>query len=148
MNCKQIKNKIIPYIDSELSENETHSFDSHINNCVSCSALFENISKTMNSFENNNNLPDDFYFYTRLKQKIENKYNYQTPVYKKILQTAVMSCLLLIGGYMGIYIGNQYKANNYTAEENRAQQIRNYAEENYLTEMNTDKFESLFTTNQ
>jgi hypothetical protein len=145
MDCKQIEKNIVFFIDKELSSEKNIAFISHINHCERCSVLVENISKTIDT---KNNIPEDFYFYTRLKQKMDSK-SIPIPFFsRRILQPIALFSLLIIGGYMGVFIGNQYKSISMTTEDNRTTQIKSYAEENYLTELSNENFESLLTSNQ
>lgn len=148
MDCKQIEKNIIFFIDKQLSEEKYNEFNSHINHCEHCKKLVDNIYNTVSAIESKNNLPDDFYFYTRLKQKMDNKHKHIPGFAKRILQPLTLVCLLLVGGYMGVFIGNQYKSISMTTEDNRTTQIKTYAEENYLTEMNSENYELLLTSNQ
>jgi hypothetical protein len=148
MDCKQIEKNIIFYIDKEMSSEKNIDFISHLNHCEKCNVLVENITKTIDSTDIKSNIPDDYYFYTRLKQKMDSK-SIPTPFFsKRILQPIALFSLLIIGGYMGIFIGNQYKSISMTTEDNRTTQIKSYAEENYLIEMSNENFESLLTSNQ
>jgi anti-sigma factor RsiW len=146
MDCKQIEKNILFFIDKELSVANNIAFNAHLNNCEHCKLKVENISATYQSFDIVEDKLDDPYFYTRLKQKLENK-NTKTPYFvKRILQPASLVSLLLLGIFTGIFIGSQYKSINSTSEEIRNSQIKTYAEENYLTELDNDNYEYLLTT--
>ncbi len=146
MDCKQIEKNILFFIDKELSVANNIAFNAHLNNCEHCKLKVENISATYQSFDIVEDKLDDPYFYTRLKQKLENN-NTKTPYFvKRILQPASLVSLLLLGIFTGIFIGSQYKSINSTSEEIRNSQIKTYAEENYLTELDNDNYEYLLTT--
>lgn len=147
MDCKQIEKNILFYIDKELSITNNIAFNAHLNNCEHCKLLVENVSTTYQSYDIITENLENPYFYTRLKQKLENK-NTRTPYFvKRILQPVSLASLLLLGIFTGIFIGSQYKSINSTSEEIRSSQIKTYAEENYLTELDNDNYEYLLTSN-
>lgn len=149
MDCKQVEKNLVSYIDNELSNKESIDFELHLNQCNQCKLLISNVSETYSSLEINKNLPDDFFFYNRLQQKLENKYTYVPSIAKRILQPLAFSILLITAGYMGVFIGNQYKSIAITNPEDiRNTQLKTYAEENYLSELNNENYELLLTSNQ
>lgn len=147
MNCKQIKNNILFYIDKELPKEDIQAFDAHIEQCNDCKLLFSNISDIYYSTNKDLDFADDPYFYTRLIQKLENKKVLYPSLIKRVLQPASFTALLLMGILFGIFIGSQYKSIGSSSEDIRISQIEQYAADNYLTEMNNDNFEMLLTSN-
>lgn len=153
MNCKQVENNLLFYIDNELSEEMSTSIYTHINACEHCMHLHENLKSTFQLIEKEKIQPDDFYFYTRLQQRMENQsLKGKTTVFlqKRILQPIAVFCLLTIGIFAGIKIGNQYNTNNIeiSAESNRISQLNAYSEESFIAEINDEKIVSLITSNQ
>ncbi len=148
MNCNQIENNILFFIDKELSQRDIEAFNAHINHCDHCKLLVGNVSEAYLSKNKIVEFTEDPYFFTRLKQKLENK-NTKTPYFvKRILQPASLVSLLLLGIFTGVFIGNQYISISSVTEESSNSQLKKYAEENYLSEMNNDNFELLLTSNQ
>lgn len=152
MNCKQVEKNMFFYIDKELSNEMANSFEMHIVECQHCNHLYKNIKTIIQAIETEKNQADDFYFYARLKQRMENqqyKKNAINFMPKRLLQPIAIACLVIIGIFTGIKIGNQYNTSNVnlTAEETRTLQLNAYSEETYIAEINNEKMESLLTSN-
>ncbi len=152
MSCKQVENNMLFYIDKELSNEMATSFDLHIAECQHCNRLYTSVKTTIQAVEIEKNQADDFYFYARLKQHIENQQHQKNAINfmpKRLLQPIAVACLVIIGIFTGIKIGNQYNTGNVnlTTEETRTSQLNAYSEETYIAEINNEKMESLLTSN-
>ncbi|MFZ4741682.1 MAG: zf-HC2 domain-containing protein [Bacteroidales bacterium] len=153
MNCKQVKNNVLFFIDNELSSEMTNSFELHIAECKHCKQLYNNVKSSVQIINTEKAQDDDFYFYIRLKQRMENK-KYHSGIInflpKRVLQPIAIICLLVFGTFAGINIGNQYSTNNInlTDEETRVSLLNSYSEETYIAEVGNENMESLFTSNQ
>ena len=153
MNCKQVENKILFYIDKELSDEANTSFEKHIASCQHCAGVFENVKSTLQVVTSEKTQAEDFYFYARLKQRMENRkllhtgFNYSI---KSVLQPIAVACLIAIGIFSGIKIGNQYNSDsiNLSPEESRISELNVYSEETYIAEINNENMEAFFTSNQ
>ena len=153
MNCQETENNMMSYFDKELSNETALTFVSHIAECPHCAHTYLNLKAVLQTIDTEKIQKDDFYFYTRLQQRMENKKNTVSVIQyipKYVLQSIAICCLLTIGIFTGIQIGNQYSTNtiNLTAEETRTSQLNAYSEEMFIAEMNNEKMESLFTSNQ
>ncbi|MFZ4400642.1 MAG: zf-HC2 domain-containing protein [Bacteroidales bacterium] len=152
-NCEEIENNLLFYINNELSSELKSSITSHLTECEHCNCLVNEVSSTMQIIEAMKIKENDPYFYTRLNQRMESQHT-EKDIFaffpKRILQLAAIFCLLAIGSFTGIRIGNQYNPKNaeVTAEETRALQLNAYSEENYIAEISNEDIESLFTSNQ
>jgi len=125
----------------------------HIAECQHCVFLYQQINTIVQSLGSEKIQENDFYFYARLKHRMENKHSPKNLINylpKKVLQPAVVFCLLAIGIFMGINIGNLYNTPSaiMSADEVRTSQLNAYSEETYIAEINNEKMESLFTSNQ
>ena len=153
MNCQETENNMMSYFDKELSNETALSFVSHIAECQHCAHAYLNLKAVLQTIDTEKIQQDDFYFYTRLQQRMDNKkhtVSVSQYIPKYVLQSIAIVCLLAIGIFTGIQIGNQYSTNNInlTAEETRTSQLNAYSEEMFIAEMNNEKMESLFTSNQ
>jgi predicted anti-sigma-YlaC factor YlaD len=153
MNCKQVENNVLFYIDNELSSEMTNSFELHIAECKHCKQLYNNVKTSIQIINTEKAQDDDFYFYSRLKQRMENK-KYNSAIIKflpnRVLQPIAIICLLVFGTFAGVNIGNKYNTNNVslTDEETRVSLLNSYSEETYIAEIDNENMESLFTSNQ
>lgn len=151
MNCKNFKNNIFLHLEGGLTGSESVAFNNHLNECQKCNELYQNISSTISLFPERENINVDMYFYTRLKQRMENKLskNVFGIFTRRILQPLIVSSFVIIGIIIGNYIGNHYII-SYTNnnEDIRNVNVKAYAEENYIVELNNDNYEVLLTSNQ
>lgn len=153
MNCRDIENNVLFYAENELSAETKALFELHIAGCKHCALLCENIKATVFSVETVQHTEEDFYFYTRLKQRMENEKLKQANIKfipKRILQPIAITVLIGIGIFTGIKIGSQFNATKLTqtTEETRTSQLDTYSEETYIADINNKQLETLYTSNQ
>jgi len=62
MKCKEIKRKIVPYLDGELGKDESMRVREHLSKCRSCADEAENLNKAWQLFSNLSipEIPDSF----------------------------------------------------------------------------------------
>ncbi len=145
MNCKEVHKNLIFYIEKELNAKTQSKIHEHINACVSCKKLYEEIKNTLeiiNSKEKNKSYP---FFFTRIQQKVGelNSSEIKTgflPSFTKALKPVTLAILLAFGIFLGINLGNKYKTNNYT--ESNENLIQAYANEYYVNELNEEIIET------
>jgi hypothetical protein len=151
MNCKEAEKKMLFYYDNELAATMANSLKLHLADCTHCAALYENIKVCMQSINTDKQAEEDFYFYTRLKQRLENKKRnaaISNMIPKQIMQAIAISCLLAIGIFTGIKIGLKYDTNNALTEETRTSQLSSYSQDTYIADVSNEQIESLYTSNQ
>ena len=114
MNCKALHNKLIFFLDNDLSDNEMEQVRIHLDVCPECAAFAEDMKKTLGVLQKERSIEVNPFFYTRLKAKLENQ-SVRTrqgsffPVWERIVQPAVFSLLLLAGIYSGYKIAEPEK---------------------------------------
>ena len=111
MNCTQIHNKLIFYIEKSLPENEIDEISMHLSDCKECTSHYLFLSDTLKYIEKEKISEPDTYFFTRLEQKIEsiNEVKHkQWYLFKPqpVLQKIGYSVLIAIGIVLGIVFGN------------------------------------------
>jgi len=151
MNCKEAEKYMLFFNENELASDLADSLETHMAECAHCAGLYENIKACMLSIKPDKQVEADFYFYTRLKQRLENKKRSKTfPEFipKPILQAIAISCLLAIGIFTGIKIGVNYDSNNALTEETRTSQLTSYSQDTYIADISNEQIESLYTSNQ
>jgi len=141
MNCKDLHNRIIFYLDSELSEKEMEETKLHLAECNECAAFADEVEKTLEVLTAEKSPAVNPFFYTRLKAKMENRASaqyelQQKSILAKILQPAFFSVLLLAGIYTGIKIGQPANETNLTEVISDQDVIP------YLNEMETETIEA------
>lgn len=110
MKCRDLHNKLIFYLETDLPKEKMIQIQLHLNKCRECSLFLEDMKKTIEIIEADKIQQTDPFFYTRLKAKMENqtesqkKYIGQTFLIR-VLQPSLFTLLLLGGIYAGYKLG-------------------------------------------
>jgi hypothetical protein len=103
MNCNNFSNNILPYIDKELSQEQSSVFSKHMNSCSTCKQLFDEISATYKLIEVENDMPKNPFFYHKLISKIQHQKQDQA---SNILMNVLKPLAVAASIALGIMIGN------------------------------------------
>jgi hypothetical protein len=144
MKCKHIHNNIIGLIEKTLPEALSTEMFNHIDSCNACKDCYNNILATYQVFDKS--VPEiNPYFYTKLRQKIENKANAKIPSIPLVrrLQPVAIVLLLVIGVALGIMIGKNLA--NYKNDSERKTMLDTYASEYYLNDTNEESLNVILT---
>lgn len=123
MNCKNVKNKIVDFLEERLSPEESTAFENHIRECKSCSGFLEEFKlvwQQLTAPEEGGLSP---YFWTRLEGKIseyESKEKYKEKAafnIPKLLQPVVYAAIILFGIVFGYKLGISYTEQSELKEE-------------------------------
>ena len=125
MNCKSIHSKLIFFIEGDLPDNDLKIVSEHLLHCQDCMAYADSLRKTLEVIEMEKQYDLSFYFYTRLKLKLEKQLEPSLELpdgawWERILQPALFAILLLAGMYVGFLSGrmggdtSRYSANQIT----------------------------------
>lgn len=111
MKCKTANKKLILYFNNELSVAEDEAIKNHLKNCENCYNLYSDLKTTYNLIEKKETLKPNPFLYTRINQQlinIKNKENQPVfiPAYRKVLQTVLLSFVILIAVGAGIKLGS------------------------------------------
>jgi predicted anti-sigma-YlaC factor YlaD len=112
MNCKTVHNKLIFFLEKELSDSELNLVQEHLESCSECALFAEEMKLTLSILESDKVLEENPYFYTRVKARLENQEQEVwsgRPVLVRILQPIAFSIILLLGVYGGIKLGQPNK---------------------------------------
>lgn len=150
MNCKELK-KILPdYIDEKLSEKQTEEFQNHIDSCSDCSILHQKLNNTINLLKPKAEIAEQAFYFTRLKQKMENINSHRESIFvsflsRKLIQPVVYLSSLIIAVYIGILIGSGSATQNQYSELNNENKdyIQTFAEYQYLNDFEIEPIENL-----
>jgi hypothetical protein len=113
MNCTNIENTLVDYIDGILSEKEVKIIDQHIKSCISCKNALEETKQLFNAFANEPIAQPTTNLKKSFEEMLANEKDKQPKVialqpskknsYKSMLQIAASVAILftgyLIGGY-------------------------------------------------
>ena len=155
MNCKEVE-KILPqYTEKALSERESMRIKSHLNSCTHCSSLYNKLFNTLALLKPKAEIPEQAFYYTRLKQKMENKYEEKTSIInklliKRVLQPVMYLASLIIAVYIGILIGSTSPKQNQFSDLNTEDKdyIRIFAEYQHLNDIEIENIENTLTSSK
>jgi len=151
MNCSKVHKKILQYIDGELTGDENQAVEQHLESCNDCQKLYQKMRVSWNNLQEEK-IPYQPFYYTRLKQRMENEAERKTNRFKKlVLQPAIYVIVLGFGIYIGILLGTGLQPTNATvadADTTETEYIRDYAESQYWNGMELEKIEKEFLTEQ
>ncbi|MFW5721637.1 MAG: hypothetical protein ACOCWW_04570, partial [Bacteroidota bacterium] len=129
--------------------------DKHLIKCPECSALYAKLAQTLNHLNDKDTLPEQPFYYTRLKQRMENKKEQAETVWsngiaKKILQPALYLASLILAVYIGILIGsgtNSYETKLAENEPTDNDYIEAFVEYQYLNDFQIESIENAMISN-
>lgn len=139
MNCKTIHNKLIFFLEKELTVSEMKLVQEHLDNCSECVLFVEEMKLTLDILTTEKNQEENTFFYTRVKARLENREAEQVvgrPVFARVLQPLAFSTILLLGIYGGIKLGQPHKTELASTTTSEQQMIP------YLNEMDAEPIET------
>lgn len=103
MNCKNINDSLISYLEGSLEKSELKEFSSHIKSCDECYHVLNEVNKTYRliDIKRKINVSDDFYQSTLSNLKKDKKTRIRNIFYNAVKPIAVAASIGL-----GILIGN------------------------------------------
>ena len=103
MNCNNFSDYILPYIDQELTEEQSSMFTEHMNSCATCMQLFNEISATYQLIEIEKSVPKNPFFYHKVLSKIQHQ---KQDLASNILMSVLKPLAVAASIALGIMIGN------------------------------------------
>ncbi len=108
MKCKDVHNKLIFFLEGDLSEAEMKAVQEHLGECRECALFAEELKLTFSILETEKKPGINPFFYTRVKAKLEKQEEQsieRRPVLARVLQPVAFSLILLLAIYGGIKFG-------------------------------------------
>ncbi|MBN1989852.1 MAG: zf-HC2 domain-containing protein [Bacteroidales bacterium] len=107
MTCKTLNNKMLLYIDGNLSSNESIKLEEHLHSCEKCKKLFEQVSQTYALINEEKGLAEaDKDFASQIwKQVHKNRELKQTP---SIIKLSIITTLAAAGIALGVIVGGTF----------------------------------------
>jgi predicted anti-sigma-YlaC factor YlaD len=145
MNCKNVKNNFIFFLENELTEEKRVEMGNHLKACSDCSHLLEEFSELWETIEHHEKIQPSPYFWTRLKQRITEYEEGRKPVLgwlKGLIgwaRPAVGVAVLLICVFLGYSLGNFPQAvNGQTTSQvdERTLALQQFFDSHYLNPLN------------
>lgn len=106
MNCKQLHKQIIFYLEGSIDHSKKIEFKHHLQNCKQCSKYVAEITKTLDIISIEKEKDVSPYFYTKVKNGLENNFHKSEKLILQYALSAFFSILLLVAIYSGIKIGS------------------------------------------
>jgi len=151
MDCHKIQNILPEYIEGNLMNKSSEEVLLHLDNCVKCNKVYSQLLLTIKQLKPKAEITEQPFYYTRLKQRIENNEAKRSvpilnPYFKKVMQPLVYAATIIIAVYVGILIGSGSSGlNPYTSFESNSQEyIEDFANYNYVNDLEIETIETLF----
>lgn len=138
MKCKDVHNKLIFFLEGDLSEAEMKAVQEHLSECGECALFAEELKLTFSILETEKKPEVNPFFYTRVKAKLEKQEEQsieRRPVLARVLQPVAFSLILLLAIYGGIKFGA-------TSAEQSASLTLKHELIPYLNEMDVEPIEN------
>ncbi len=130
MNCLETKRKLSAYQDIELPDLQRQAIENHLNNCTDCSRAFQEMIQVWGLLSDVEKIESAPYFWTRLSQRMNKKerkqsaWNFIFAPIQKLSFSVLVTCLLILGLMIGIYLGqNIYQHSQLTSDSAAEQEI-------------------------
>ena len=108
MNCNEVKNKMIFFLEGSLSDSDCQLTKKHILECNECKLYSSRIENMLEIINKQKNIEPKPFLYTRLLARIENKEKNKAIFYRKVLQPIIISAIVLFAIFGGFTIGKSY----------------------------------------
>lgn len=151
MNCKDVKYKMVEYLNGELSSDKSIQFKDHLKMCPECNLVFEKTLNTLGELKPSERIPEQPFYFTRLKQRMENKNEQQESIIhqvltRKLIQPLVYLASIIIAVYIGILIGSGTTNTTQYSETTQKDTsfVNTYAKYQYVNEIEIESVEKSF----
>lgn len=148
MTCKKIEILIPKYMEDSLSDNEKQIVEEHIKKCADCKYLYDNLVLSLQLLSKQEEIPEQAFYYTRLKQKMEAKSKSNISIIDqlfkiKIVQPIIYLSTIIIAVFIGIQIGSNSNDSNYSSIETKEKSFTEvFAESQYINDFEIEVIEN------
>ncbi|WP_321298364.1 zf-HC2 domain-containing protein [Marinifilum fragile] len=109
MNCKDLKSKLIFYVEGELSTDEMRSFRHHLNHCKECSNSVSLLKETFGAIEKEKAMEVNPYLLSktmnRLKEQERGQYESKL---SQVLRPVFIGFMFMVAIGGGIFMGANF----------------------------------------
>lgn len=150
MDCNKIKKNIKAYTEGTLHKDLLLEIDSHIGKCESCSRLYNNIKSTLDLLKPTEEIQEQKFYYTRLKQRMVNEIDNSENTIRllssrKILQPLLYAASIIMAVFIGIQIGSYTSSpEQYTDLTTEEDFIEAFSDSQLLNDFEQETIESTF----
>jgi hypothetical protein len=141
MNCKDVKNNLVFFLENELPEKQRIEMEIHLKSCPDCSRLLEEFSLLWEGLQQRERIQPSPYFWTRLKQRIIEYEEGRKPVFGwiegliRLTRPAVVVAAMLICIFLGYSLGNfpqQVNGQTVSQVDERTVMMQDFFDSDYL----------------
>ena len=117
MNCKEVENNLIFFIEGNLAENKRVDFNKHLNSCDNCKTLYQKLEADLLVIENDKITEPNPFLYSRIIASLEQEESKEPSVIRLntrafYVQLAAYAAGIILAIFLGIGLGADFDSNN------------------------------------
>lgn len=152
MNCKEIKEILIFFIEGSLNPDIAVQIQKHLEKCNECKAFSLKLKSVLSLIEMEKIKETNPYFLMKVMERLKNK-SRSNDIFKtfhlfRIMKPVLAIMLIGVAIYTGILLGGSY-SNKYESTvmlNSRGIQLQSIADEFYLNDLGMENIETLLLT--
>lgn len=152
MNCKEVENNLIFYIDGELDTSLSKKMNRHLKTCSSCHALYQNMKADLDLFKKDKISQTNPFFYQKLEQKLKNSdsKNSKNNIRQLYIQALTYAAAIILAVFIGVALGKDTQIDDeFAVQENeQLSEFQLFAESNAVDLSTEDTYELLISDNK
>ncbi len=145
MHCNQVQQKLIFYVEKELSQRENDFVVSHLDTCSHCASLADELSAILAVIEKDKEVRMNPYFLTRVEQRLASLRQpvEMTPAVR-LLRWVPVAASIILAIWAGVKLGGTF-----TATQVPTQQVTEniYPEDVFQDNLYAESIESVLMIN-
>jgi len=149
MNCKEVENNLIFYIEGELDAYLNKKINTHLRTCSSCNTLYKNMKADIDflNFDKVLHVNSNFYQNLALKIKDAEKEKSKNNIKQLYIQALAYAAAIIVAVFIGVALGKDYQTTDeFAMEENTQVSEFQLFAESYSVDMSSeDTYELLIT---
>jgi len=98
MKCAKVHSLLDNYIDKKLPDKQYSEIKSHLEDCLECSQVYSKVLKILDLLKPNSLVQDQAFYYTRLKQKLDNKIETKSSFFESIFSRKILQPVAYLTG--------------------------------------------------
>ena len=145
MKCSETIKKLSSYLSNELSLDDEYALKSHLDQCSECNEYYQKLKETLQYLKPTQDIKEDVFYYTRLKQKMENKiYNpIKSSLISLVVRSTLYSASIIFAVFIGIQIGSYTESYKQLSDLNPDDSyIKVFSDKQYFNDFDLETVES------